>query len=68
MMVALAICDTCPPGEIDIIIPVLFNLFDTRRSLIDLLKAVINREIASTGKLSESVVEPVTNAQCRYRY
>ncbi|VDB87040.1 unnamed protein product [Peniophora sp. CBMAI 1063] len=29
---ALAICETCPSSEVDIIIPVLLNIFDTRQA------------------------------------
>lgn len=49
-MLALAVCETCPPAEVDIVIPVLFNLFDTRASLMRLLKTMIDREVAHTGK------------------
>ncbi|KAL0949203.1 hypothetical protein HGRIS_009281 [Hohenbuehelia grisea] len=48
MMIPLAICEICPPGEADNIINVLLNLFDTRASLMTLLKKMIDREIAST--------------------
>ncbi|EIN11059.1 hypothetical protein PUNSTDRAFT_51619 [Punctularia strigosozonata HHB-11173 SS5] len=48
LVLALAICETCPASEVDIVIPVLFNLFDTRSSLMRLLKAMIDREVART--------------------
>jgi hypothetical protein len=48
MVLAMAICETCPPSEVDIIISVLMNLFDTRASLMNLLKMMIDREIAHT--------------------
>lgn len=47
---ALAICEVCPPGEVDQIISVLLNMFDTRSTLISLLKAMIDKEISRTGE------------------
>jgi hypothetical protein len=49
MVLAMAIGETCPPGEVDIMISVLLNLFDTRTSLVNVLKLMIDREIARTG-------------------
>lgn len=51
MVLAMAICETCPPAEVDIMISVLMNLFDTRASLMALLKRMIDREIAHAGML-----------------
>jgi len=45
----MSICETCPAAEVDIMISVLLNLFDTRASLISLLKLMIDREIAHAG-------------------
>jgi neurofibromin 1 len=50
MVLVMAICETCPPAEVEIMISVLLNLFDTRGSLMTLLKHMIDREIAHTGK------------------
>jgi len=52
MFLALAICEICPPSDVDVIISVLMNLYDTRTSLVNLLKAMIDREIAHTGMLT----------------
>lgn len=49
MLLALAICDVCPSSEVDVIISVLMNLYDTRTSLVKLLKFMIDREILHTG-------------------
>jgi hypothetical protein len=51
MVLALAICETCPPSEIDVVIPVLFNIFDERSTLMELVRAVIDREIQNTSTL-----------------
>ncbi|KAI0089247.1 hypothetical protein BDY19DRAFT_1089227 [Irpex rosettiformis] len=45
---ALAMCSVCPPSEVDQMINVLLNMFDTRSSLMSLLKSMINREIRDT--------------------
>lgn len=47
-VLAVAMCETCPASDTDVLIPVLFNLFDTRASLMSLLKTLIDREIAQT--------------------
>ncbi|EJD36584.1 hypothetical protein AURDEDRAFT_117057 [Auricularia subglabra TFB-10046 SS5] len=47
-MLALAVCEICPANEVEIVIPVLLNVFDTRDSLLRLMKAAIDREIART--------------------
>jgi hypothetical protein len=49
MVLALAMCETCPPSEVEVMISVLLNLFDARPSLMNLLKLMIDREIAHTG-------------------
>ncbi|KDQ15349.1 hypothetical protein BOTBODRAFT_54648 [Botryobasidium botryosum FD-172 SS1] len=53
MLLAVAICETCPANETDEMIHVLLNVFDTRSSLVALLKAIVDREIARTDHESE---------------
>ncbi|KAJ6587786.1 hypothetical protein B0H10DRAFT_2233906 [Mycena sp. CBHHK59/15] len=48
MVLVMAICETCPPGEVEIMISVMLNLFDTRSTLMALLKHMIDREVANT--------------------
>ncbi|KAF8207849.1 hypothetical protein K438DRAFT_2013261 [Mycena galopus ATCC 62051] len=48
MVLVMAICETCPPAEVEMMISVLLNLFDTRGTLMTLLKHMIDREIAHT--------------------
>ncbi|THV03328.1 hypothetical protein K435DRAFT_835905 [Dendrothele bispora CBS 962.96] len=48
MTLVIALCETCPPTEVDGMISVLLNLFDTRTSLIKLIKVMIDREVANT--------------------
>jgi hypothetical protein len=52
MVLAMVICECCPASEVDMMISVLMNIFDTRASLVALLKTMIDREIAHTGSVS----------------
>jgi hypothetical protein len=54
LMLALAICETCPTTEVDFIVPVLLNLFDTRASLMSLLQVIIEREVTQAGMFLDS--------------
>ena len=64
-MLAVAICETCPPDEADFIIPIMLNLFDARSSLLALLKMLVDREISRAGGLRylrlEARPEPTTD-------
>ncbi|TCD61394.1 Ras GTPase activating protein ira2 [Steccherinum ochraceum] len=42
----LAICEVCPASEVNQIISVLLNVFDTRSSLMNLMKAMVDKEIS----------------------
>lgn len=50
MVLAMTICETCPPSEVEMMISVLLNIFDSRPSLMNLIKLMIEREVAQTGK------------------
>lgn len=52
MVLAQAICDTCPASDIDNMINILLNLFNTRTSLMALLKVMITREVAQTENVA----------------
>jgi hypothetical protein len=49
MVLAIVICECFPANEVDMMISVLMEIFDTRASLITLLKMMIDREIAHTS-------------------
>jgi neurofibromin 1 len=51
MVLAMTICEICPPSEVEMMIAVLLNVFDSRTSLLGLIKVMIEREIAQTGIL-----------------
>ncbi|KAF7293793.1 Ras-GAP domain-containing protein [Mycena chlorophos] len=53
MVLVMAICETCPQNEMEIMVSVMLNLFDTRSSLMALLKYMIEREVASTEDESQ---------------
>lgn len=59
MVLAMTVCEICPPAEVEIMISVLLNIFDTRTSLMNLMKLMIEREVAQTGVVSISYVVDV---------
>ncbi|THH31919.1 hypothetical protein EUX98_g2275 [Antrodiella citrinella] len=42
----LAICEVCPASEVNEIISVLLNVFDTRSSLMNLMKLMVDKEVS----------------------
>ncbi|RDB19915.1 Neurofibromin [Hypsizygus marmoreus] len=48
MVLALTICEICPPSEVEMMISVLLNIFNTRTSLLNLIKIMIEKEVAAT--------------------
>ena len=56
MVLALTICEICPPSEVEIMISVLLNVFDTRASLLNLIKLMIEREVSHTGIIVTVIV------------
>ncbi|CEP17257.1 hypothetical protein, partial, partial [Parasitella parasitica] len=47
--VALALCDVCPSSEASGVAEVLLSCFESRSKVLVLLKAIIDREVSSTG-------------------
>ncbi|KAH6914612.1 hypothetical protein BKA70DRAFT_1180120 [Coprinopsis sp. MPI-PUGE-AT-0042] len=48
MVLAMTICEVCPVGEVEMMVSVLLNVFDTRSSLIALMKLMVEREISGS--------------------
>ncbi|KAG6811909.1 hypothetical protein H0H92_005307 [Tricholoma furcatifolium] len=59
MSLALTICEVCPPSEHTIMMNVLLNVFDSRESIIRLMKLLIERDIAGTAE-SDQIFRPDT--------
>jgi PII-like signaling protein len=49
-LLALAVAETTPVNEVDVMLPVVINIFDTKSNLLALLKAVIDKEVTRSGK------------------
>lgn len=50
--IALTLCDVCPSSEASNVAQILLTAFESRGKVIDLLKAIIEREVHLTGKES----------------
>lgn len=50
-MLAITICEICPAQEVEMMISILLNILDTRASLLEFMKLVIEREVAQTSML-----------------
>lgn len=50
MEIALTLCDVCPSSEISGLAEILLICFESRGKIIQLLKAIIDREVTMTGK------------------
>lgn len=48
--ISLSLCDVCPASDIDDVANVLLASFSSRGKTMTLLKAVIEKEVQSTGK------------------
>lgn len=53
LALAMAICESCPPGEVDEISMMLFRVFESKGTLLSLMKVLIEREVAQTNHESE---------------
>jgi hypothetical protein len=49
LSIALSLCEVCPVSDIDEVSRVLLAVFDSRYKTMSLLKATIEKEVASTG-------------------
>ena len=54
-LLALAVAETTPVNEVDIMLPVVINIFDTKSSLLALCKAVIDKEVTRSGKYTHDL-------------
>ncbi|KAF6748926.1 hypothetical protein DFP72DRAFT_914993 [Ephemerocybe angulata] len=62
MVLAMTMCEICPPSEVEAIIPVLLSVFDTRESMLALLKLMIEREISQTAETETTLFR--SNSTC----
>ena len=49
LTLAVAVCETCPPSEIDEMSMLLFRVFEAKGSILGLLKVLTEREVAMTN-------------------
>jgi hypothetical protein len=61
-LLALAVAETTPVNEVDVMLPVVVNIFDTKLNLLALLKAVIEREVTRSGKYTRNRRETTSDA------
>jgi len=52
-MLAVIICEICPLNDVEIMISVLLNVFNTRGLLLPLIKRMIEREVSRTGDIHQ---------------
>ena len=52
-MLAVIICEICPLNDVEIMISVLLNVFNTRGLLLALIKRMIEREVSRTGDIHQ---------------
>lgn len=48
--IALSLCEVCPVTDIDDVARVLLTCFESRNQTMHLLRAVIEKEVANTGR------------------
>lgn len=53
LALAVAICEACPPNELDEISSLLFRVFESKGNLLSLMKVLIERDVALTSHESE---------------
>jgi hypothetical protein len=65
-LLALAVAETTPVNEVDVMLPVVINIFETKSSLLAVLKAVIDKEVTRSGRYtrpSSETSSDVPNAE-----
>jgi neurofibromin 1 len=50
-ILALAICEACPPGEVDELSLLMFRVFEGSGNLLGLLKLLVEKEVEHTSEL-----------------
>jgi neurofibromin 1 len=55
LTLASAVCDACPPGEIDEVSLLMFRVFEANGNLLGLLKMLVEREVAQTSVYQDSI-------------
>ena len=58
-LLALAVAETTPVNEVELMLPVVINIFDSKSNLLALLKAVIEKEVTRSGKYTRGPVREV---------
>lgn len=53
LALVLALCEACPPSEVDELTLLLFRVFEAKGTLLSLMKVLVEREVAQTNHESE---------------
>jgi neurofibromin 1 len=73
LALSIAVCEACPSSEADELLPVIFKIFESNGSILNLMKGLIEREVAQTSKSSLwhpfviMLMTQTTNQSCSVR-